>query len=63
MATSIEQTHAGCTLDPPMKNEKVLYFKLEVVKFCRKKLSDSQLDVGLSAMSKNVQKLPLKIVS
>ena len=38
----------------PDENEKVLYFKLEVVKFYREKLSDSRLDAGLSAKTKKI---------
>ena len=37
----------------PDENEKELHFKVEVVKFYREKLSDSQLDVGLSAKTKS----------
>ena len=39
-------------MDVPTKIEKELYFKLEVVKFCRKKLNNSGLEVGLSAKTK-----------
>ena len=37
----------------PDENEKELYFKLEVVKFYHKKLSDSRLDVGLLVKTKS----------